>query len=76
MEKIIKKLSVYISRKSPNDTHCRFMFYDEAINREDIKMNPYQSPDKAGIFWSIMAKDRRIDEILKMRGEKKHDREK
>ena len=52
------------------------MFYDEAINREDIKMNPYQSPDQAEIFWSIMAKDRRIDEILKMRGEKKHDSEK
>lgn len=39
-------------------------------------MNPYQSPDQAEIFWSIMEKDRRIDEILKMRGEKKHDREK
>ena len=67
---------MYILRTFPNDTHCRFMFYDEAINREDIKMNPYQSPDQAEIFWSIMAKDRRIDEILKMRGEKKHDSEK
>ena len=52
------------------------MFYDEAINREDIKMNPYQSPDQAEIFSGIMAKDRRIDKILKMRGEKKHDSEK
>ena len=76
MAKIIKKLIVYISRKFLNDTHCRFVFYDEAINREDIKMNPYQSPDQAEIFWSIMEKDRRIHEILKMRGEKKHDREK
>ena len=76
MVKIIKKLIVYISRTFPNDTHCRFMFYDEAINREDIKMNPYQSPDQAEIFSGIMAKDRRIDKILKMRGEKKHDSEK
>ena len=76
MAKIIKKLSVYISRTFPNDTHCRFMFYDEAINREDIKMNSYQSPDKPGIFWGMVAKDRRIDKISKMRGEKKHDSEK
>lgn len=67
---------MYISRTFPNDTHCRFMFYDEAIKREGIKMNPYQSPDQAEIFWSIMAKDRQIDEILKMRGEEKHDSEK
>ena len=45
------------------------MFYDEAINREDIKMNPYQSPDQAEIFWGIMVKDRRIDKISKMKGE-------
>ena len=76
MAKIIKKLSVYISRTFPNDTHCRFVFYDEAINREDIKINPYQLPDQAEIFWGIMAKDRRIDKILKMRGEEKHDSEK
>ena len=76
MEKIIKKLSVYISRTFPNDTHCRFMFYDEAINREDIKINPYQLPDKAGIFWGMMGRDRVIDEILKVRGEEKHDSEK
>ena len=76
MAKIIRKLSVYISRKFLNDTHCRFVFYDEAINREDIKMNPYQSPDKAGIFWGMVAKDRRIDKISKMRGEEKHGSEK
>ena len=52
------------------------MFYDEAINREDIKINPYQLPDKAGIFWGMMGRDRAIDEILKMRGDKKHDCEK
>ena len=52
------------------------MFYDKAINREDIKMNSYQSPDKPGIFWGMVAKDRQIDEILKMRGEEKHDSEK
>ena len=69
MAKIIKKLSVYILRTFPNDTHCRFMFYDEAINREDIKMNPYQSPDQAEIFWGIMVKDRGIDKISKMKGE-------
>ena len=39
-------------------------------------MNPYQSPDQAEIFWGIMGKDRRIDKILKMRGEEKHDSEK
>ena len=76
MAKIIKKLSVYILRTFPNDTHCRFMFYDEAINREDIKMNPYQSLDQAEIFSGMMGRDRAIDEILKMRGEKKHDSEK
>ena len=76
MAKIIKKLIVYISRKFLNDTHCRFVFYDEAINREDIKMNPYQSPDQTEIFWGMIAKDRRIDKISKMRGEKKHDSEK
>ena len=69
MAKIIKKLSVYISRTFPNDTNCRFVFYDEAINREDIKMNSYQSPDQAEIFWGIMVKDRRIDKISKMKGE-------
>ena len=52
------------------------MFYDEAINREDIKMNPYQLPDKAGIFWCMVVKDRRIDKISKMRGKEKHDSEK
>ena len=76
MAKIIKKLSVYISRTFPNDTHCRFMFYDEAINREDIKMNPYQLPDKAGIFWGIVVKDRQIDKISEIRGKEKHDSEK
>ena len=76
MAKIIKKLNVYISRIFPNDTHCRFMFYDEAINREDIKMHSYQSPDQAEIFSGMMGRDRAIDEILKMRGEKKHDSEK
>ena len=39
-------------------------------------MNPYQSPEQAEIFWGIMARDRQIDEILKMRGEEKHDSEK
>ena len=76
MAKIIKKLSVYISRTFPNDTHCRFVFYDEAINREDIKINPYQLPDQAEIFWGMMGRDRAIDEILKMRGKKKYDSEK
>ena len=76
MAKIIKKLIVYISRKFLNDTHCRFVFYDEAVNREDIKMNPYQSPDQAEIFSGMMGRDRAIDEILKMRGEEKHDSEK
>jgi len=52
------------------------MFYDEAINREDIKMHSYQSPDQAEIFSGMMGRDRAIDEILKMRGEKKHDSEK
>ena len=52
------------------------MFYDEAVNREDIKMNPYQSPDQAEIFSGMMGRDRAIDEILKMRGEEKHDSEK
>ena len=76
MSKIIKKLIVYISRKFLNDTHCRFVFYDEAINREDIKINPYQLPDQAEIFWGMMGRDRVIDEILKVRGEEKHDSEK
>ena len=76
MVKIIKKLSVYILRIFPNDTHCRFMFYDEAINREDIKMNPYQLPDKAGNIFGMMGRDRQIDEILKIRGEEKHGSEK
>ena len=76
MAKIIKKLSVYISRTFPNDTHCRFIFYDETINREDIKINPYQLPDQAEIFSGMMGRDRQIDEILKIRGEKKHDCEK
>jgi hypothetical protein len=52
------------------------MFYDEAINREDIKMNPYQLPDKAGIFWGIVVKDRQIDKISEIRGKEKHDSEK
>ena len=39
-------------------------------------MNSYQSPDKPGIFGGMVAKDRRIDKISKMRGEKKHDNEK
>ena len=39
-------------------------------------MNPYQSPDQTEIFWGMIAKDRRIDKISKMRGEKKHDSEK
>ncbi|WP_315027511.1 hypothetical protein [Aggregatibacter segnis] len=52
------------------------MFYDEAINREYIKMNPYQSPDQAEIFSGMMGRDRAIDEILKVRGKKKHGSEK
>ena len=39
-------------------------------------MNSYQSPDQVEIFSGIMAKDRRIDKILKMRGKEKHDSEK
>ena len=30
------------------------MFYDEAINREDIKMNPYQSPEQAEILYLLI----------------------
>ena len=39
-------------------------------------MNFYQSPDQAEIFSGMMGRDRQIDEILKMRGEEKHDSEK
>lgn len=39
-------------------------------------MNPYQSPDQAEIFSGMMGRDRQIYEILKIRGEKKHDCEK
>ena len=52
------------------------MFYDEAINRDEIKINPSQLPDQAEIFWGMMGRDRVIDEILKVRGEEKHDSEK
>ena len=39
-------------------------------------MNPYQSLDQAEIFSGMMGRDRAIDEILKIRGEKKYDSEK